>query len=209
MDRMQYRAARLFARSPALARRAANAGEVADYTNWCRDRFSEVRLHRSREALWATMPPVDVGLEFGVAWGYATAWWLRTAVREWHGFDRFTGLPRAWHGEAEGAYSAGGKPPDIDDPRVTWHVGDVEDTLPGLAIPDGRRLLFFDLDIYEPTAFAWTHLAPHLRAGDLLYFDEAMARDERRVLDELVLPSGEYDYLGSTSLALALRVSRT
>lgn len=208
MDRAQHAAARAFLRSPAIARRVVNAGEVADYTGWLTERFGPVRLLRHREDLWRSLPPVRSGVEFGVAWGYATDWWLRnTAVEEWHGFDRFTGLPRAWHGEDEGAYSADGKPPAIDDPRVTWHVGDVEDTLPGFTLPAGPRLLFFDLDIHEPTAVAWRHLSPQLAPGDLVYFDEAMARDERRVLDELVLPEGRWELVGATPLALALRAT--
>jgi hypothetical protein len=53
-----------------------------------------------------------------------------------------------------------------------------------------QKLILFDLDICEPTAIAWNALSSALRPGDLLYFDGAFDRDERRVLGEMVLPSG-------------------
>ena len=96
------------------------------------------------------------------------------------------------------------------DPRVHWHVGDVQDTLPAADVSgraDHQRLILFDLDIYEPTAFAWDVLAPDLQPGDLMYFDEAMDADERRVLDEKVLPAISCEPVGSTSLALGLQVT--
>jgi hypothetical protein len=83
-------------------------------------------------------------LEFGVAWGYATSFWLDRIVGArqdvvWHGFDRFVGLPRAWRKQPEGTFDAGGKPPDIADPTVTWHVGNLEDTLPAFNVERPAR----------------------------------------------------------------------
>jgi hypothetical protein len=214
---IQSAAARIFDRLPALGLKVRNAGEVADFVTWKRRQFGDLRISRDREALWSVMADQMPGewhvLEFGVAWGYATDWWLRRLTQPdltWDGFDRFTGLPRAWREEPAGAYSADGLTPALSDPRITWHVGDVEETMP-LVDParfaTGRRAMLFDLDIYEPTAAAWSWVAPLLRPGDLLYFDEAMdASDERRVLDELVLPTTSVRYVGSTSIALALEV---
>jgi hypothetical protein len=219
--RLAASASRLF-RAVDPARRAATlAGQIADYTTWQIDHFgTDWRLCARREELWRRMSaqlrptqPVLV-IELGVAWGYATAYWLESLVAErtdleWHGFDRFTGLPVAWRRFPAGAFAADG-PPRIDDSRVHWHVGDVEDTLGQLdlsAYADHQKLVLFDLDLYGPTALAWKKLVPVLRPGDLLYFDEALDMDERRVLDEEVLPSGTYDHLGSTSLSLALQVT--
>lgn len=197
-----------------------NAGDIADYVEWQVDRFGAARITAKREDLWdglvgrlAPGEPVTV-LEFGVAWGYTTTWWLDRVENPsliWHGFDRFTGLPRPWRDLPEGAFDAAGQPPPISDARVRWHIGDVERTLMDLPHEDmtgPRRVVLFDLDIYEPTAAAWCHVVPWLRAGDLLYFDEAMDDDERRVLDELVLPTGAVDYLGATASALTLLVTR-
>jgi hypothetical protein len=152
------------------------------------------------------------GIEFGVAWGYGTGWWLnRLSDPElrWDGFDRFTGLPRDWRDLDEGHFDAEGRPPAIDDARVTWHVGDVEDHVTSLALDRStpfQLVVLFDLDIYEPSKIAWEYLRPHLRPGDLLYFDEAFDSDERKLLDEDVLPSGDFTFVGATPMALAIQV---
>jgi len=199
--------------------RIRNAADIADFLEWQEAHFQEVRLYRSREQLWSELVaraengPSRTVLEFGVAWGYATEWWLRAVPDQglvWHGFDRFTGLPRAWRRLTEGAFDAQGLPPDLDDPRITWHVGDVEDTLGELSMSELSQrplVVLFDLDLYEPTAAAWRRLEPVLKGGDLIYFDEAMDEDERKVLEELVLPSGRVRYIGSTPSALALEVT--
>lgn len=218
---LQAVAARLFRVSSVLRTKTINAGQVADFIDWQQRVFGcQPTVCRRREELWERLAqrldpsrPLLV-LEFGVAWGYATDWWLRRlAGRDlvWHGFDRFTGLPRAWREHAEGAFDAGGKPPAIDDERVRWHVGDVQDTLGTVdlvAARDAQWLILFDLDIYEPTAFAWKILGSHLRPGDLMYFDEAMDIDERRVLNELILPSIDCVAVASTALGLGLAVTR-
>jgi hypothetical protein len=219
--RLQAIAARLFRASSTIRRKTINAGQIADFIDWQQRVFG----HRPtvlgrREELWERLAqrldpnrPV-VALEFGVAWGYATNWWLsRLSGRDviWHGFDRFTGLPRAWREHDQGAFDTGGKPPAIDDERVRWHVGDVQDTLGAIdlvAARDAQWLLLFDLDIYEPTAFAWDVLSPHLQPGDVMYFDEAMDYDERRVLNEMILPSIGCEAVGTTALGLGLVVTR-
>lgn len=212
--------ARRFASSSVLRRKLKNAGDVADFVDWQIERFGSPHIYTRREDLWDTLvkrlqPSEQLTvLEFGVAWGYTTQWWLDRLMGPdvvWHGFDRFTGLPRAWRGLQAGAFDASGQPPTISDPRVRWHVGDVEQTLLHLSGNDlrgPRRLVLFDLDIYEPTLAAWSYVAPWLRPGDLLYFDEAMDDDERRVINELVLPSGAVAYVGATATALALVVTR-
>lgn len=217
---MQAVAARAFRASALLRTKAVNVGRVADFVVWQQRTWKQApRLFSRREKLWAAMADrVDpkrplLVLEFGVAHGYATSQWLqllgaRSDV-QWHGFDRFTGLPRAWDGHEAGAFDNGGVAPAIDDARVHWHVGDVEETLGAADVTghaDHQRLILFDLDIYEPTAFAWNVLAPSLQPGDLMYFDEAMDADERRVLDEQVLPQMSVEPIGSTSLALGLQV---
>jgi hypothetical protein len=198
-----------------------NAGEIADFVDWQLRVFGYCPTFVGRrEKLWERLaqrldPNLPlIGLEFGVAHGYATNWWLsRLGGRDvvWHGFDRFTGLPRAWREHRQGAFDAGGKPPAIDDERVRWHVGDVEDTLAAVdlaAARDAQWLVLFDLDIYEPTAFAWEVISAHLRPGDVIYLDEAGVEDERRVLDEMILPSIGCEPVGATPLGLGLVVTR-
>jgi len=59
---------------------------------------------------------------------------------------------------------------------------------------------------YEPSKVAWDWLSPHLSPGDILYFDEAIDDDERRLLNESIVPSGIFDCIGTTSLQLAIEV---
>ena len=214
-------AARLFQASSTLRTKTINAGQVADFIDWQQRVFGyQPTVFRRREELWDRLAQrLDPGrplvaLEFGVAWGYATDWWLRRLGGHdvvWHGFDRFTGLPRAWREHERGAFDAGGKPPAIDDERVRWHVGDVQDTLRAIDLAAARNaqwLILFDLDIYEPTAFAWEMIGPYLQPGDVMYFDEAMDVDERRVLNEMILPSIGCEHVGTTALGLGLSVTR-
>jgi len=214
----QYLSVRLFRLSNRLRLKVINAGEIADYVSWLSETFGEARPLPTREKLWELMAERVSrrqirGLEFGVAFGYATGWWLnRLPAKElqWDGFDRFIGLPRAWRGFGEGAFDAGGKTPAIDDNRVSWHVGDVENTVKNLVLDrnDAQQLvILFDLDIFEPSLAAWEHLRDSLQPGDLLYFDEAVHADERRLLNEYILPAGKFECLGATPTALGLQVA--
>jgi hypothetical protein len=210
----------LLSRSAALRLKVKNVADISGYLDWQLATFGSINVARTKTALWkrmsARMHEAGVpwhGIEFGVAYGHASQWWLsmhdESMVATWDGFDRFTGLPRAWREHSAGAFDAGGQTPDIDDSRVAWHVGDVEDTIRDLdveRISSGRRLAYFDLDVYEPSKAAWDWLAPHLKPGDILYFDEAFDTDERRLLDESVLPAGTFDYIGATDMNLAIEI---
>jgi hypothetical protein len=94
-----------------------NLGQRANYVQWLIDTFSKKPdLALSREKVWdklisgvARDRPVVVW-EFGVAWGYSTDWWLKRLPQKdlnWHGFDRFIGLPRDWRNYRAGDLSAG------------------------------------------------------------------------------------------------------
>ncbi len=215
----QYVAVQLFRLSSRLRQKVVNTGEIADYVSWLSEVFEKPRFLATREKLWELMAQRVSqrqirGIEFGVAFGYGSGWWLRKlqsgAVR-WDGFDRFTGLPRAWRGLDAGAFDAGGRPPVFDDERVTWHVGEVEDRLKDLIIDRAepqQLVILFDLDIFEPSLAAWEHLRDSLREGDLLYFDEAFDADERRLLNDHILPVGQYQCVGATPTALGLEVMR-
>jgi len=100
--------------------------------------FGNPNLYLNRETLWKKMfQTVDKkkgfrGVEFGVAWGYLTNYWLNRYeehIESWHGYDRFLGLPSEFMSHKVGAFSNLGHPPKIDSPKVCWHVGDIESTL--------------------------------------------------------------------------------
>jgi hypothetical protein len=217
---LQHLAMAVLSRSPAARLKVANAADLSSFFDWKRETFGPVKAVKTKQALWRAMRARMRAsteawhvMEFGVAFGHATQWWLKhnddKVIATWDGFDRFTGLPRAWRDLPAGAFSADGLTPAIDDSRIVWHVGDLEKTIEQMdadRIAPGRRLAYFDFDLYEPSKIAWDWIRPHLRPGDILYFDEAFDADERRLLNESVLPAGMYDYVGATLLNLAIEV---
>jgi SAM-dependent methyltransferase len=210
----------LCGRWPYLGKLLEFAGQVASYAHWQRARgLHDGARYRDREQLWrGTSKGLHRGcvtvLEFGVASGAAARYWLSMIPNpelRWHGFDTFTGLPDPWmRGGIQfadrGEFDAGGNPPDISDSRVTWHAGRIEHTLPVADIDFSASLLvLFDLDLYEPSAFALESITGHLKPGDLLYFDEAFDPwHERRLLDEFLDQGHRVRTLGSTGVALML-----
>jgi hypothetical protein len=218
--------ARTLSLAPVIASPLSQVGVLADYATWKRARLARKGkpFFTHRERLWnVVLPklrerPQLAALEFGVAWGYATRWWLSRlpdAALQWHGFDTFTGLPTTWDRAGltiydAGSFSAQGNTPPIADPRVRWHVGDVGVTVTEIDWNElGERplFLFLDFDLYEPTRIALEAALPHLKRGDVLYFDEAFdAWNERKAIDELLLPAFEVECLGSTATALALEI---
>lgn len=224
--RLAYAALTICRRLPGSAyRNAAEFGQSTEFSYWvvqCFGRGSP--LFATRERLWQQMLPYlgtatgVLGYEFGVANGYATRWWLSHCplLGKWYGFDTFHGLPSPWRHFPAGAFSVHGSPPDIADPRVAWVVGPVETTFPQQQLqhddagsaPPCRRLFLFDMDLYGPTRFVAERLYPHLRDGDVLYYDQAADWDERRViLDEMERPSSpNLTLIGATPKALALQV---
>ena len=204
-----------------LRRRIKVAGSVADYFERL-SFYSQVKVYRSREVLWKSILKDELSnnnkeslaiYEFGVAWGYLTEWWTSKLKNDnflWHGFDRFTGLPRAWEDSPEGAFSANGFVPPIENSKIIWHVGNVEDRLVDLNLDEesnySKRIIFFDLDIYEPTKAAYNYLKNILRSGDILYFDEARMDDEWKLLKEEILNDFEFIFLGATFNCLALKI---
>lgn len=150
-----FMVSRLIARKQ-LRRRTLLLAERVEWVTWVEVNFLKYNFYWTREALWKEMQKLLGELddwkvyEFGVAWGYATNFWtsrVGDGIIAWHGFDRFTGLPRSWRDLEQSSFDASGIPPAITDPRVTWHVGDVELELPKLEITPGPKIVLFDLDI--------------------------------------------------------------
>ena len=199
-----------------VSKRLQLLGDLASYQIWLFDTFGKVKVRNSRERIWLDMhKSLDgrefIGVEFGVAWGYLTHFWFAHSsptILEWHGFDTFTGLPRPWRNHPIGSFSAGGRTPDLKDQRIEWHIGSVEDTIHTLWIPPQRKqalVVFFDLDIYEPSLICWERIKRHLLPGDILYFDEAFDKDERQLLTSSIFPHGDFEFVSANWISLALR----
>jgi O-methyltransferase len=133
-------------------------------------------------------------LEFGVYRGDSLRLWLdgiSNPSSRFTGFDTFTGLPERWRPtELEGHFNANGAIPDIKDPRCSFQVGLFQDRLPTFVshIDRSRRLVInLDADMFTSTLFVLATLAPYLKSGDLIFFDEfSCPLDEFRAFEEFV-----------------------
>jgi hypothetical protein len=222
----QFLFSKVFFKSSRILEKFKNIGEISNYLLWVKNEFPNPRLFWNREQLWKEIIQISKiessgkvnVLEFGVAWGYATNWFMSNVGNKnvfWQGFDTFTGLPRSWRNLENGHFSNSGDFPKILDPRVKFHKGLVEETLLGIDTTDlnqNKLILFFDLDLYEPTSFSFNYLKKFLKVGDIIYFDEAFDNDERRVLNETVINGSlkevglNFKLIGITTVALALEI---
>lgn len=153
-------------------------------------------------------------LEFGVGHGYSFRWWTehnKHPETRFVGFDTFTGLPEDWGVHKQGTFSSGGHPPEIDDSRIQWVAGLFQDTLPrflaGYA-PGRRKLIHLDADMYSSTLYVLTMLAPHLRKGDILLFDEfGVPTHEFRAFTDFVSAYRlQYEVLGQVNNYLQVAI---
>ena len=65
--------------------------------------------------------------------------------------------------------------PTFDDPRVALEIGLFQDTLGDFVARqplDRRTVIHLDADLYSSTLYVLTTLAPKLRPGDVILFDE-------------------------------------
>lgn len=143
-------------------------------------------------------------MEFGVRFGHSLRAIAARAGQPVHGFDTFTGLPASWYGHAPGLYSTGGHLPAMPD-GVTLYPGLFADTLPAMLAdhPDTPvRFANIDCDLYESATDVLRTLAPRLRPGSVLAFDEYFMNpdwrnDEHRAFREAAAHFGwRYRYLG-------------
>lgn len=117
-------------------------------------------------------------MEFGVRWGTTINSWASDNINKnssFWGFDTFTGIPEDWGNVKAGSFSMEGEVPGVQDSRVVFHVGLVQDTLPKLLkeFDNSRRLVMhFDFDLYSATLFTMLALQPFFKKGDVLIFDE-------------------------------------
>jgi O-methyltransferase len=133
-------------------------------------------------------------LEFGVGQGNSFKWWAAHnphPASRFVGFDTFTGLPETYGVYKPGTFSTGGAFPDVGgDPRCRFEAGLFQDTLPRFLepyTPGRRKLVHLDADLYSSTLFVLTRLAPYLRPGDVLLFDEfGVPTHEFRAFDDFV-----------------------
>ena len=116
-------------------------------------------------------------LEFGVAGGASFNWWMtqnNDPASRFYGFDTFTGLPEDFGPYKKGTFNYG-KIPDIKDDRGKFYQGLFQQTLPGFLKGfdlTKKTVLMLDADIYTATLYVLTSMAPYLKKGDIIIFDE-------------------------------------
>lgn len=164
------------------------------------EKFSAIKKtpkFSGREEIWSNVAQ-KIGkedevllLEFGVYKGNSMKFWISQFANpksEFHGFDSFAGLPEDWVGKmVKGAFDTQGQVPDIDDPRVSFHVGWIQNTLPTFVrehaetISSSKNVLVhIDVDLYSAALFVLATLW-HCLDTFYLVFDE-FAIDENLAL---------------------------
>ena len=142
-------------------------------------------------------PAQGLTLECGVYFGRSLGLIAQRTAGAVHGFDSFEGLPEAWSAaEGPGAYSTGGRMPDVAA-NVTLHAGWFQDTLPAFLAQNAGpvRLLHVDCDLYSSTRTVLTALADRLVPGSVVVFDDMLAypgfeQHELRAFEEFVAERG-------------------
>ena len=137
-------------------------------------------------------------LEFGVHRGQSMRVFsslLEGADSELHGFDSFLGLPEEFDaagGYPKGRFSTDGVEPAIDDPRVTFHKGWFQETLPSFELPEHDVLVInVDADLYSSTIFVLDELREAFEPGTILYFDDlSRPEHEAKAFDEFMRETG-------------------
>ncbi|MBI5858476.1 MAG: class I SAM-dependent methyltransferase [Sphingobacteriales bacterium] len=117
-------------------------------------------------------------LEFGVAAGQSFRWFLsqnNNHLSCFYGFDTFTGLPEDFGVYKKGTFNNNTEPPKINDQRGKFYQGLFQQTLPGFLSVfnnEKRNVLMMDADLYSATLYVLTTIAPFLKKGDVIFFDE-------------------------------------
>ncbi|NQV02508.1 MAG: macrocin O-methyltransferase [Bacteroidia bacterium] len=117
-------------------------------------------------------------LEFGVSGGYSFNWWIKANIHplsQFTGFDTFEGLPEDWGGFKKGAMTTNSQVPDVSDTRAVFVKGLFQETLPAFLSTmdkEKKKVILMDADMYSSTLYVLTSLAPFLKRGDILLFDQ-------------------------------------
>lgn len=149
-----------------------------DFYSPKRDYTKRYQLYQSViEKLGLENEPINY-LEFGVCGGHSFEWWVNKCTHsdsKFYGFDTFEGLPENWGFFNKGDMAA--NIPVIDDKRAAFVKGLFQDTLQdflsNVDLKNGKRnVIHMDADLFSSTLFVLTSLAPYLKKGDILMFDE-------------------------------------
>ncbi len=132
-------------------------------------------------------------LEFGVAAGQSFKWFLNQndhPQSTFVGFDTFTGLPEDFGVYKKGMFNSNNQVPEITDSRGRFIQGLFQQTLPGFIKEwdnSKRNVIMMDADLFSATLYVLTSVAPYLKKGDIIFFDEfAVPTHEFRAFSEFI-----------------------
>lgn len=143
-------------------------------------------------------------LEFGVAGGRSINRLAKLFPQETvYGFDSFEGLPEAWRPDYQKSHFAQALPAVRDNVQLV--VGWFNETLPGFLDkhPGDVSLLHVDCDLYSSTKTIFKLLAPRIKPGTLIVFDEyfnypGWREHEHKAFMEFLEETGlKHRYLGA------------
>jgi O-methyltransferase len=149
-----------------------------DFFTWGRDYSKRYKLYNFvLQKLQLQHLPIDY-IEMGVCGGDSFKWWLSNndhPESTFYGFDTFEGLPESWGAFDKGDMAAG--IPQVNDTRAFFLKGLFQQSLPpflekGTLKNNKRKIIHLDADLFSSTLFSLTALAPYLKRGDILLFDE-------------------------------------
>ena len=145
------------------------------YSKWNYDkRYDLYQYVLERENLRA---PINY-LEFGVASGASFNWWMTENAHPnsaFYGFDTFTGLPEDFGPYKKGTFNTENNMPEIKDERGKFYQGLFQQTLPEFLKSfdsKNKTVLMLDADLYTATLYTLASIAPYLKKGDIIFFDE-------------------------------------
>lgn len=154
--------------------------------------------------------------EFGVASGATLNYIASRVPQTVYGFDSFEGLPERWReGFGRGHFARSARP--LVSGNAVLIEGLFADSLPGFLRehPEGVGFLHIDCDLYSSTRTVLTHLAPRLRPGSVIVFDEyfnypGWQAGEHKAFQEFIAETGmAYEYLGYNRLQSQVAVKLT
>jgi O-methyltransferase len=150
------------------------------------DFYTPVRDYNKREKLYQYIAekhqlqnePISY-LEFGVASANSFMWWIKAnnhPSSSFVGFDTFEGLPEDW-GFMFNKGDMKSHVPILEDKRCKFVKGLFQDTLFDFTRSanfnnNHRKVIHMDADLFTATLFSLTTLAPYLKKGDIILFDE-------------------------------------
>jgi len=145
------------------------------WSKWSYDkRYPMYQRILEKEGLYG---PVNY-IEFGVAGGHSFEWFMtqnKDPESRFYGFDTFDGLPEDWGPFKKGSFSNNNKMPLIKDGRGKFYKGLFQQTVPGFLSEfsnNRRNIIMLDADLWSATLYALATLAPFLKKGDIIFFDE-------------------------------------